>query len=40
MKHVIVSRLQHDKIEIENEKKSIDYRFFINTVVELKKFIR
>ena len=40
MKHIIVSCLLHNKIDIKNERKTIDYRFFINTVVELKKFTR
>ena len=40
MKHIIVSCSLHDRTEIENERKTIDYRFFINTAAELKKFIR
>ena len=37
MKHVIVSCSQHNKIEIKNEKKSMNYRNFINTTAKLKK---
>ena len=40
MKHVIVSCSQHNRIEIKNEKESINYRNFINTAAELKKFTR
>ena len=40
MKHIIVSCSLHDRTEIENERKTIDYRLFINTAAELKKFIR
>ena len=40
MKHIIVSCSLHNKIDIENERKTIDYRFFINTAAELKKLIR
>ena len=40
MKHIIVSCSLHNKIDIENEKRTIDYRFFINTAAELKKLIR
>ena len=40
MKHKIVSCLLHNRIEIKNQIKTIDYRFFINTVAELKKLIR
>ena len=40
MKHIIVSCLLHNKIEIENERKTIDYRFFINTTAESKKLTR
>ena len=40
MKHIIVSCSQHNKTEIENERKSIDYRIFINTKTELKKFTK
>ena len=40
MKHIIVSCSLHNKIDIENEKKAIDYRSFINTAAELKKLIR
>ena len=40
MKHMIALCLQHDRTEIKNEKKSIDYRIFINTKTESKKFTR
>ena len=40
MKHIIVSCSLHNKIEIENAMKTIDYRSFIKTAAELKKFIR
>ena len=40
MKHIIVSCSLHDKTEIKNEIKTIDYRFFINTAAELQKLIR
>ena len=40
MKHIIVSCLLHNKIDIKNERRTIDYRFFINTAAKLKKFIR
>ena len=40
MKHIIVSCSLHNRIDIENERKTIDYRFFINTAAELKKLIR
>ena len=40
MKHIIVSCSLHNRTDIENEKKTIDYRFFINTTTELKKLIR
>ena len=40
MKHVIVSCSQHDRTEIENEKKSMNYRNLINTTAELKKFTK
>ena len=32
MKHVIVSFSQHDRIEIKNERKSMNYRNLINTL--------
>ena len=40
MKHIIVSCSLHNRIDIENERKTIDYRFFINTATGLKKFTR
>ena len=40
MKHVIVSCSQHDRTEIKNEKKSMNYRSFINTTAKLKKFTK
>ena len=40
MKHVIVSCSQHDRTEIKNEKKSMNYRNFINTTAKLKKFTK
>ena len=40
MKHIIVSCLLHDRTKIENEMKTMNYRFLINTAAELKKFIR
>ena len=40
MKHVIVSCSQHDRIEIKNERKSMNYRNLINTTAELKKFTK
>ena len=40
IKHIIISCLQHDKTEIKNERKSINYRTFINTKTESKKFTR
>ena len=40
MKHIIVSCSLYDRTEIKNERKTIDYRFFINTTAELKKLIR
>ena len=40
MKRIIVSCLLHDRTEIKNEMKTINYRLFINIAAELKKFIR
>ena len=40
IKHIIVSFSLHDRTEIEKKIKTIDYRLFINTATELKKFIR
>ena len=40
MKHIIVSCSLHDRTEIENEMKTMNYRFLINTAAELKRFIR
>ena len=40
MKHIIVSCSLYDRTEIKNERKSIDYRFLINTAAELKKLTR
>ena len=40
IKHVIVSCSQHDRTEIKNERKSINYQNFINTTAELKKLTR
>ena len=40
MKYIIVSCSLHHRIDIENERKKIDYRFFINIAAELKKLIR
>ena len=40
MKHLIVSSLQHDETKIENERNTMNYRIFINTETELKKFTR
>ena len=40
MKHIIVSCLLHDRTEIENEMKTMNYRLLINTAAELKRFIR
>ena len=40
IKYVIVSCLQHDKTEIKNEKRSMNYRNFINTTTELKKLTK
>ena len=40
IKHIIVLCLQHDRTKIKNEKKSIDYRTFINIETELKKFTK
>ena len=40
MKHIIVSCSLHNRIDIENERRTIDYRFFINTAAELKKLTR
>ena len=40
MKHIIVSCSLHNRIDIENERKTIDYRFLINTAAGLKKLIR
>ena len=40
MKHIIVSCSLHNKIDIKNERRTIDYRSFINTAAELKKLIR
>ena len=40
MKHVIVSCSQHDRTEIKNERKSMNYRNLINTTAELKKFTK
>ena len=40
MKHVIVSCSQHDRTEIKNEKKSMNYRNFINTTAKLKKLTK
>ena len=38
-KHIIVSCSLYNRTEIKNEKETIDYRLFINTATELKKFI-
>ena len=40
MKHIIVSCSLYNRIDIENERRTIDYRFLINTAAELKKLIR
>ena len=37
IKHIIVSCLKHDRTKIKKERKSINYRVFINTETELKK---
>ena len=38
IKHIIVSCLLHNKIEVGNEIKMIDYRLFFNTATKLKEF--
>ena len=40
MKHVIVSCSQYDRIKIKNERKSMNYRNFINTTAKLKKLTK
>ena len=40
IKHIIISCLQYNRNNIKNDRKSIDYKNFVNTTTKLKKFIR